>query len=128
MLAFAFLASGFEIGQLIIYFIMVICIVFAEHHLVSDKKYLVSPNTAIVFDVLFFALIMFEKLHITGRFDGVKICLIFLAVFVVSIALKRKFFGYRSLTALACICMVCLSFVDKVVLFDNGNISLISGE
>lgn len=64
----------------------------------------------------------------SGIGQGFVVVWVFFAVAVITYAMKKKFKGYKGLCVIACVCMIMLSFLGRIVAYENGSVSLISGE
>lgn len=140
----SFLASTYELKQVFTMSTFVFLLMQVEDYLRDQNKILISGKSLPFIDVLFFILMVCikrETLGIDIGFlikpiiskgsyigQGFVVVLVFFAVAAISYAMKRKFRGYKGLCVMACVCMIMLSFWGRIIVYDNGSISLISGE
>ena len=149
VLGFGFLATSFELKWIALLFCIVIIVMLVEKDFVERKVLDIPSQYYLVFDVIFFVLLICIKREnidikvgsivellvapkeaLSSSLIGITIVLVFFAAFVTTFALEKKIKCYKILCFFACVCMIGLSFVQRVVVYnsDDGTISLISGE
>lgn len=140
----AFLASACELKQVFIMSIFVFLLMQAEDYLRTQNKILIFGKMLPFIDVSFFLFMLCMKREAlgidigflikpilskgSGIGQGFVVVWVFFAVAAITYAMKKKFRGYKDLCVIVCVCMIMLSFLGRIVVYENGSISLISGE
>ena len=151
----AFFAASYDNKQVVSLFIIVYMIMFVEDYLVKHNVFVIPKNHRVwmVADFCFFVitfclkradlgveelgfimnlLVSFKSVMVSGLTiglsKGLTIVLVFCAIFVISFAIKRSGFIARFICVVASICMIVISFMGRVIVYDNESISWINGD
>lgn len=147
ILGFGLFATSFELKWIVLLLVAIVLFVCFEKEMVERKKSIIPENMYQLTDIIFFVLMIcfkreslgigvdfFVRLLVSPKSTlasaskGITLTLVFFAIFAIAFAMKRKFKYYSVLCLIACICMLGLSLVQKVVVYSDGTLQLISGE
>lgn len=125
---FAFLAASFKLQEIFLLVVIIYLVLIIEDYFNLIGKHFVIAKAVPFIDIAFFVLLLCIKHSSIGAKNGFVIVLVFFAISAISFAATKKIKGYKPLCALACICMVSLSLLGRIVIRDNGSLILINGE
>lgn len=145
-------ASSYELKQAITLFLFACLVLIFEDYLVANERTIIPERIRPFSDVIVFSIVFclerpslgvdigfIAKLILSfkstmasalssGMQRGLTITLVFFAVLVLGIAAKKNKHTYQILCLSACICMITISLLGRVLIYYNGTISLINGE
>ena len=130
VLGFGFFASDFDLTGILIYLIITAVAVSVENFIIENGRRIIPKDVAVYFDVIFFAGVICAKQAKLGQINGAVVVLVFFAVLVIGIVSSRKMTGYKFLICAACVCMLLLSLLNRVIIHHSGttSFSIITGE
>ncbi len=145
-------ASSYELKQAVTLFLFACLVLIFEDYLVANERTIIPERIRPFSDVIVFSIVFclerpslgvdigfIAKLILSfkstmasalssGMQRGLTITLVFFAVLVLGIAAKKNKHTYQILCLSACICMITISLLGRVLIYYNGTISLINGE